>query len=366
MTDNEIIEKYHELRSCKAVAQLVGCHLETVRRVLQRCGIPRVGWKQTPEYALPKKKYTSVKKANSYRRVSYDAVCEYCGVAFASHDKRKRFCSKKCKDAARYIEPKLGEKICPTCGHSFAPKVHNQIFCSQLCTPKRCEHTWDEYTQIRRTNAEQNAVNREKKKLQFKVLHTTQRECKICGALFDIIDTASNVTCSVECSKALKRYHADKRIPDEQRRDEISLNRLYKRDGGICYLCGGRCDWNDWRVAASGNKYPGDKYPTIDHVVPVSRGGLDAWENVRLACWKCNIEKGAAFDDEHVLEPAARPKIESGAKRTLQFSTDGELIRVWESTSQIRKELGFNDKRIQNVCRGEGKTAFGYIWKYAI
>ena len=51
-------------------------------------------------------------------------------------------------------------------------------------------------------------------------------------------------------------------------------------------------------------------------------------------------------------------------KRTMQITFDGEIVRVWESTAAIRRELGLNDKVIQAVCRKENKSAYGYIWKY--
>ena len=33
-------------------------------------------------------------------------------------------------------------------------------------------------------------------------------------------------------------------------------------------------------------------FPTIDHVVPRSKGGRDSWANLVLACDKCNVKKG--------------------------------------------------------------------------
>lgn len=32
---------------------------------------------------------------------------------------------------------------------------------------------------------------------------------------------------------------------------------------------------------------------TADHVIPKSRGGTDAWENLRCLCRECNSRKGA-------------------------------------------------------------------------
>jgi 5-methylcytosine-specific restriction endonuclease McrA len=37
---------------------------------------------------------------------------------------------------------------------------------------------------------------------------------------------------------------------------------------------------------------------TIDHVVPTSRGGEDAWENVVTCCVRCNNRKGDKLPDE--------------------------------------------------------------------
>ena len=40
---------------------------------------------------------------------------------------------------------------------------------------------------------------------------------------------------------------------------------------------------------------------TIDHIVPVSRGGLTEATNLRLACYSCNQEKGAGVAVEVFL-----------------------------------------------------------------
>jgi 5-methylcytosine-specific restriction endonuclease McrA len=35
-----------------------------------------------------------------------------------------------------------------------------------------------------------------------------------------------------------------------------------------------------------------DKEHTIDHIIPVSRNGLNSWENLMLVCQSCNTKKG--------------------------------------------------------------------------
>jgi 5-methylcytosine-specific restriction endonuclease McrA len=58
---------------------------------------------------------------------------------------------------------------------------------------------------------------------------------------------------------------------------EIALTRknLLHRDGHSCQYCG----------------FDGDAL-TLDHVMPRSRGGQDSWENIVVACMRCNVNKG--------------------------------------------------------------------------
>lgn len=49
---------------------------------------------------------------------------------------------------------------------------------------------------------------------------------------------------------------------------------VLKRDGHKCVYCN-----------SSSNL-------TIDHVVPISKGGKSSWENTVASCWKCNNSKG--------------------------------------------------------------------------
>lgn len=40
------------------------------------------------------------------------------------------------------------------------------------------------------------------------------------------------------------------------------------------------------------------------------------------------------------------------------------MIKVWESSKQIFRELGIKDSLISVVCNGKRKHSNGYIWKY--
>ena len=51
---------------------------------------------------------------------------------------------------------------------------------------------------------------------------------------------------------------------------------LFARDAHLCLYCGER---------------PSRQHLTRDHVLPVSKGGRDVWENVVSACFHCNSRK---------------------------------------------------------------------------
>ena len=40
------------------------------------------------------------------------------------------------------------------------------------------------------------------------------------------------------------------------------------------------------------------------------------------------------------------------------------LIRIFPSAKAVQKQLGFSDANIGKCCKGQRKTAYGYIWKY--
>lgn len=56
-----------------------------------------------------------------------------------------------------------------------------------------------------------------------------------------------------------------------------------RRGRGCCGICGERVDLT---VTC------GPKQPTIDHIIPMSRGGWDERHNIQLAHRGCNSRKG--------------------------------------------------------------------------
>jgi len=67
---------------------------------------------------------------------------------------------------------------------------------------------------------------------------------------------------------------------------------LFARDQHLCLYCG---------------KHFSRQLLTRDHVMPISRGGRDVWENVVAACFQCNSRKGGRTPQQASMPLLAVP-----------------------------------------------------------
>ena len=170
---------------------------------------------------------------------------------------------------------------CPTCTEELKQeaKRRNEV--------KKRER--QEGLRLKRERETQERAERRKEEAERKKAEKLH-PCPVCGT-----PTTRNKYCSQRCAnrvinakkEAKRRAKIDRVLVDK----DISLYKLYKRDHGICYLCGGRCDWNDKEVREDGTTVVGYNYPSIDHVIPLAKGGEHSWANVKLAHVICNIHK---------------------------------------------------------------------------
>ena len=116
-----------------------------------------------------------------------------------------------------------------------------------------------------------------------RAIQPTFKVCPICNNIF----MGNNTYCSSKC-----RENNKWRMKDGYRY-LFPLNEVYERDNGICYLCGEKCDWNDYKEQ-DGVVIYGNMYPSRDHIVPKSKGGKNTWSNIRLAHRICNSLKSYA------------------------------------------------------------------------
>lgn len=189
-------------------------------------------------------------------------------------------------------------KKCACCGHEFMSSKHHTRTCSDECAAR-----WRRGIKL----------------------------CLFCGKEFSVMKDSRNrkrlirpVYCSNECrekagiQRAVKKRREKYQNDPEYRAHVLELNaRLNKlpkykeifarskakRDHRIKnagrIVCGQKCDYADFEERVSKNGYHyilvGGEYPSIDHVVPLSKGGTHTWDNVHLAHKRCNMVKGNKY-----------------------------------------------------------------------
>lgn len=219
-----------------------------------------------------RQKYCSRECQFKAQKKREDQVCIQCGKVFHPHSMAKGlYCSHECSGIA------LRTNMCAVCG-KWVPS--GRRFCSEKC---RAVWAWDLKTPGEQFDDMVEWMCRLSKAIAGRERTLIAVGCEQCGKGF-VTTSKTARYCSDRCRKRHANRLKDRRvyrngIPD----GSITLEKLFVRDGGRCRMCGllmtFDCDPNS------------DAYPSIDHIVPLSRGGLHQWPNVQLMCRGCNSDK---------------------------------------------------------------------------
>lgn len=204
-----------------------------------------------------------------------------------------------------------------------------------------------------------------------------------------------------------KQYNEDLYVSPDGRCLNIKTNNLigHKNKKGYNVVCYKGRNINIYRMVAELFLPNPENKPCVDHIIPVKNGGTDNVENLRWVTQKencnnplsllnysdakkgshhtnttkhkiSNSHKGKTFSDitkkkmsnAHKGKSAWNKGLSCPSKRKkqiVQYSLNGDLIKVWDSITIAMKET--HTKSIANVLRypNKYKTAGGFIWKYA-
>lgn len=256
-----------------------------------------------------KYKYCSDECFNEYRREynrlkmrevnppkhDVNKVCEWCGVDFVVPPRtahQARFCNDKCRETW-WSREVYGHK--PIEEHNEERREQKLIRQERL-KKERVIRT------SRRTLAYAIRLVREDKEEQQRIKELT-RYCEECGKTF-YNPLPHALTCSDKCRRRrgnrVSRMHRNNRYNERNLIDkDITLSKLYERDKGLCYICKEPCDYEDITITDEGHYIVGRTYPSIDHVIPISKQGTHSWGNVKLCHHYCNtIKRDNLMDNE--------------------------------------------------------------------
>lgn len=90
-----------------------------------------------------------------------------------------------------------------------------------------------------------------------------------------------------------ERHHARRALKKGATVGEpFTVAEIRERDGNRCHLC---------RRKVSVKPYPHPLSASLDHVIPLTKGGMHERSNVRLAHLSCNVAKGNRGGNEQLL-----------------------------------------------------------------
>jgi hypothetical protein len=217
-------------------------------------------------------------------------VCKRCGKEFVPKAKERTvYCSRECsyadwsawqgvtekQERRPKIEPKpIDAFVCNECGETIKGDDATKSYCSRECL------------------LEHNRRLGRMKMAQAKPL--IERTCRHCGKKFTSTYGLKRVAyCSVDCcnhhSRAISRRYrrAIERGVGSERIDPLIV---YERDGWRCGICG---ELVDKKLT-----YPDRASATLDHVLPLAKGGTHTYDNVQIAHAQCNSIKRDRYQEE--------------------------------------------------------------------
>jgi hypothetical protein len=211
--------------------------------------------------------------------------CQVCGKELESvgtKGRPKRNCSKKCSwinSSKKHKRPKVS-RPCQVCGTEFQTAKKDQKNCSKECRAKA--------DALR-------AIEQHKQRTRSKYPDGTRTTtCGWCGEkrTFKIGESVVNAyhpACSKEAERTRYRVKTVKR-QKHKNPNKISHEQVVRQHGSSCHICREQIDMSLPRTSKLGL--------TLDHVIPLSKGGTDTMDNLRPAHWLCNIKKSNKLPEE--------------------------------------------------------------------
>lgn len=177
--------------------------------------------------------------------------CQYCSTV--SHG--KKFCDHNCRNRHSRGLPVFVN--CTACGESFRP------FNKSGCCSDKC------HEELARLNS---------REWYAKAMLLPKYKNKVRAAEYK--RKALKVNAYVE--------HVDVAV-------------VFRRDKGICWLCNEKVD--------PSLKWPNLGFGTLDHIVPLARGGMHSYGNIKLAHLSCNCRKGPKQIVQASMSGAPAPSV---------------------------------------------------------
>lgn len=243
-------------------------------------------------------------------------ACDYCGCTYQPTTATSRGCSKKCSQRLRFVGAAVRkQRNCEICNTTYDATYTAQRTCSRACGAaiRQAAGSYELYAERRKltrkrwpqtriyfrdcvicarpfttrralttlcgsahcTRQVRNGKDRVQRAIKIACRSVTQHTCTECGAAF-AAKTRSNTGrwCSYRCAhRAAKRTRKHILRSRSVTGERFTTRQIAERDGWRCHLCHKRVTKDE---------------ASMDHLIPISAGGLHIRSNVALAHRRCN------------------------------------------------------------------------------
>lgn len=189
-------------------------------------------------------------------------TCEQCKAVFVGH--KRRFCTRRCGERSKQLRCRF-PAICKHCGKGYLAWHKQQAHCSRRCAKGGrdaiCE--WCQKT--------------------FPARQAGRRKNRFCSrACVQAAWAKRDGSKGYDKAKAVARVYA-RRALSKQSGEVFKAEDVFARDEYQCGICGLPTDRT--------KGWPHPDAPTVDHIIPVSKGGTHTMANVQCSHWSCNLGK---------------------------------------------------------------------------
>ena len=198
--------------------------------------------------------------------------CEFCGADYASENRLKRTCDRRCAGKLYTREHPVTPHLCVVCGKEHVRRGPSGGKFYRTCSDE-CRQT---------------ALGLELRQ---------PATCPICAAEF--MATSRQKYCSTPCmwvAENARRGRGGHRTRHTgARRERYDDAYVFERDGWRCHICE--------RKIRKNLKWPHPWSASVDHLIPCGRRdkGPDTIDNVRAAHLRCNLSKGRRAANDQLM-----------------------------------------------------------------
>lgn len=250
------------------------------------------------------------------RVLRYTILCQHCGRTVQTYRSDQQYCDRTCFAKARVIQDRepcaVDECVQPAVSlglcnkHYYHASKPQTLICKQCGTTYR-GHPGQQYCTLSCANTGRTPWNKKSTSLvsytgpayqraprpNINPIRITSRtfragRCRQCGSTF--VSLNLDMTCSPACweqdQQEQKRIHKDRRRARKKQAyvADVWRTRVFEADSYRCHMCNRKTNPN--------KATPHPLAPTIDHLIPLARGGTHEPANCRTACFECNCLKG--------------------------------------------------------------------------